>query len=132
VNVEVKLLGDGMETFLVTQEFLCGAGRYCGWDTRFIQVHEGKLGVLEAEDSDAKVEQAWFTLSEAAGWKLVKAAGGKFDILHQRFGFSETRGDTDTQTRFYFWNGKWRSVSDTVYINSEDREPSANRPSGHR
>jgi hypothetical protein len=78
------LRGDGRPTYLLTVDFTCGIGSYCGPITTLHEVFGPHIhDVEEVDDETNRFQPIELLQSLKTDWTLVPAASGKgFDILH--------------------------------------------------
>jgi hypothetical protein len=132
VSIEQKNLGDGTDTYVATEEIACSAGRYCGWTSLFYQIRDGHLLRLSALDKVGEHVVVHLTQADAVSWWYEPTTSdGPVDILHRRYDFDD-EGEIHRLTRFYFWNGTWMLVEDSIRPLPGARELSAPRPMNHR
>ncbi|HEX7671824.1 MAG TPA: hypothetical protein VF395_19655 [Polyangiaceae bacterium] len=108
VDVAARKLGSGTDTFLATEHFGCGAGRWCGWHTVFFEIRNQRLLRLSAEGVGGQREVE-ATASFAARWMLTPAARvGARDIIVQREDPDRDPSVLFVETHFSFSGGSWR------------------------
>jgi hypothetical protein len=119
VDVAARKLGSGTDTFLATAHVGCGAGRWCGWRTVFLEIRNQRLVRLRAEGVGGQREIE-ATASFAARWMLTPAtSAGARDIIVQREEPDRNPAVSCVETRFSFSSGSWRFTEREVARNDQ-------------